>query len=89
MSILHLVNRASALAACLTAAADDDAILLLEDGVYAAIEGLAPPRRLQALRPDVAARGLGDRLAAQVELASDEDFVRLVESHQPIVTWRS
>ncbi len=74
----------------------DDAILLLEDGVYAGIAagmaaGMAahaPPRPLHALEPDVRARGLQDRLGPGVTVISDAGFVRLVERHQPIVTWR-
>lgn len=88
MPVLHLVNRPRALAACLAAVASDDTILLLEDGVYAATEALVPDRALFALAPDVQARGLASRLAAGVTLASDADFVALVERHQPVVSWR-
>jgi tRNA 2-thiouridine synthesizing protein B len=89
MGALHLVNRGAALVNCLRVATADDAILLLEDGVYAAVAGLAPARPMHALEVDVLARGLEHRLAPSVSLASDEAFVTLVEAHQPIVTWRS
>lgn len=88
MPALHLVNRASALAACLSVAADDDAVLLLEDGVYAAAAGTSPERPLHALEPDVRARGLAGRLAGNTTVVSDAGFVTLVEAHQPVVTWR-
>ena len=88
MPTLHLVNKAIALPACLKVADDHDAVLLLEDGVYAAVANLAPDRPLNALAPDVAARGLTDRLAPQVQVVTDAQFVALVERHQPVVTWR-
>jgi len=87
MNTLHLINHPAALAECLDVAASADTILLLENGVYAVVD-LAPGRRLCALETDVRARGLAARLPAHVELASDEDFVALVETHQPVVTWR-
>lgn len=88
MSALHLVNRTQALAACLAVAAEDDAVLLLQDGVYAGVPVLAPERPLHALEPDVHARGLDGRLSGHVEVVSDAGFVALVEAHQPVVTWR-
>ncbi|HEX7034615.1 MAG TPA: sulfurtransferase complex subunit TusB [Pseudomonadales bacterium] len=88
MAVLHLVNRAAALDACLAAARDEDAVLLLEDGVYAAVAALAPARPLHALEPDVRARGLSARLADHVTVVDDAAFVRLVEQHQPVVSWR-
>ena len=88
MATLHLVNRARALAGCLELAAPEDAILLIEDGVYGAIAAAAPARQLYALAADVTARGLEKRLAHTVLLANDADFVALAVAHQPIVSWR-
>lgn len=88
MATLHLVNRTAALGDCLEAAADEDAVLLLEDGVFAAVVALAPERPLHALEADVRARGLANRLASQVSVVDDAGFVRLVEQHQPVVSWR-
>lgn len=88
MAVLHLVNHAEALGDCLAVAAAEDAVLLLEDGVYAGVAALAPDRPVHALAPDVVARGLGDRLGGQVTVIDDAGFVSLVEAHQPIVTWR-
>jgi len=89
MATLHLVNKARALEACLRAAAPEDAILLLEDGVYAAATGVAADRLLHALDVDVAARGLQTRLRGRVQVITDDVFVALVEQHQPVVTWRA
>ena len=87
MPTLHLVNRPSALPSCLETARDGDTILLLEDGVYAAATE-HPDRPLHAIDVDVAARGLSGRLHENVTLTTYEGFVRLVEDHQPIVSWR-
>jgi sulfur relay protein TusB/DsrH len=87
MATLHLVNRLSALASCLETARDEDTVLLLEDGVYAAAAS-DDDRPVHAIDVDVEARGLSARLHKNVTLSSYEDFVRLVEEHQPIVSWR-
>ena len=87
MATLHLVNRPSALTSCLETARDEDTVLLLEDGVYAAATEQSN-RPLHAIDVDVEARGLAGRLRENVTLTSHEDFVRLVENHQPIVSWR-
>jgi tRNA 2-thiouridine synthesizing protein B len=89
MATLHLVNKAAALQSCLRVAAADDVILLLEDGVYAAVGEHAPERTTHALEVDVTARGLHGRLAPQIVVTSDAGFVALVEAHHPVVTWRS
>lgn len=88
MAALHLVNKAHALTACISVAAERDAVLLLEDGVYAGVPVIAPDRPLHALEPDVTARGLTRRLASHVRVIDDAQFVSLVEAHQPIITWR-
>ncbi len=88
MTALHLVNHAAALRDCLAVAADDDAVLLIENGVYMAAKEIAPARPLYALDVDVGARGLADRLADHVQVVTDADFVGLVVAHSPIVTWR-
>lgn len=88
MAVLHLVNRAPALADCLARAAPEDAILLLENGVYGAVAGAAPDRPVHALSVDVTARGLEGRLGPAVTVIDDAGFVALVEAHTPVVTWR-
>jgi len=88
MATLHLVNHADVLDDCLALAGPEDAILLLENGVYAAVAGRAPRRGLHALEVDVRARGLAGRVAGHVEVISDTGFVALVEACKPVVTWR-
>lgn len=86
MAALHLVNRPSALAACLELADAADVVLLLQDGVYAGVREHG--RALLALADDVAARGLAGRVAASTSIAGYDDFVALVVAHRPIVSWR-
>ena len=94
MAILYLVNRAALLDDCLKVANGDDAVLLIEDGVYAVDNATTSPTAssatsspaMYALREDVLARGLTGR-ATEVELIGYDDFVRLTCDHQPIVSW--
>ena len=85
MAALHTVNRLSALASCLETASDNDAILLIEDGVYAATQ--KQPRPLLAIDIDVQARGISSRLTAEATVVSYAEFVELTVQHNPIVTW--
>ncbi len=85
MATLHLVNSQTALQSCLDVAADDDSVLLIEDGVYGATTDVA--RALLVLAPDVEARGLKDRIPSTAESIDYDQFVALVETHKPIVTW--
>jgi tRNA 2-thiouridine synthesizing protein B len=88
MPTLHIINKASALSACLSIAAVEDALLLIEDGVYAATKSGASQRPLYALEADVNARGIAALLGPSVRVVNDTDFVRLAVNHQPIVSWR-
>ena len=64
----------------------EDVVLLIEDGTYLAQQALSGAT-LYALEPDVRARGLSQRIPNKVRLASFDDFVRLVEGCEPVVTW--
>ncbi len=88
MSTLHVINKANALPACLSVAGAHDALLLIEDGVYAGTTARSPQRPLYALAADVDARGLNERLGPSVTVISDAEFVQLAVDHQPIVSWR-
>ena len=87
MASLHIVNKADALADCLPLLADGDALLLIEDGVYAACTAIDTPATCHALADDLEARGLTGRIETSVEILSYDGFVDLVERHQPVVTW--
>lgn len=85
MATLHMVNRSSALAACLAVAADEDAVLLIEDGVYATLR--APVRPLHAIEDDIRARGLTSRVDVAITRIGYAEMVELTVKHQPIVSW--
>lgn len=101
MAALHLVSRSPAgsraLEQCLARAGEGDAVLLLEDGVYAAAEGSALGGMLRAavgrvavyvLAPDLDARGLDiSGLASGVRPVDYSGFVALTTAHNPIVSW--
>ena len=86
MSVLHIVNHAEALSRCLEIAADNDAVVLIEDGVYAG--ATYDSRALYALEDDLAARGMSARMMDTVTTIDYAKFVELVCEHQPTVSWR-
>lgn len=97
MAILHIVNQspgaAPALRACLARLGEDDSLLLIEDGVYAGAaraESAAwlAGRKVYALEPDMAARGLepADRLAGLVAV-DYAGFVQLAAAHAQVLSW--
>jgi tRNA 2-thiouridine synthesizing protein B len=104
MSALHTVNKSphssSALASCLAHATQDAAIILIEDGVYAALAGAKPAPgvaelaaiaargALHALGPDLVARGIADsKLIAGTKVVDYEGFVDLTVAHSPVMAW--
>jgi tRNA 2-thiouridine synthesizing protein B len=100
MAALHLVFRSpgesSALEQCLARAGADDAVLLLEDGVYGAVESAhgvfgrtgAPGPAVFVLVADLEARGLASScLAPTVRPIDYPGFVALTVAHNPFVSW--
>lgn len=95
MTTLHLINKSphssDALEACLRVIAADDAILLIEDGVYAAMAGSESARALAdvgfALKADLEARGLQARLAAGIGTVDDGGFVELCTRCDRVMSW--
>lgn len=88
--ILHTVNKSpfdhSALASCLHIATTEDAILLIEDGVYGILSAL-PERQFLALEDDVKARGLNDKLPDNVKLIDYPAFVELTTKASVVQSW--
>lgn len=73
---------------------DNDTVLVIEDGTYAALSantslfsGLPESCKLFALEPDVNARGLTDKLSTRFTLATDEQFVELSCKMNKVVSW--
>ncbi len=98
--MLHIVNKSplerTALASCLAAAQPGAALLLIEDGVYAATRGNAAQAKLRAalarieiyvLAPDLEARGMAQTLAEGVKPVDYAGFVDLVARHKTCQSW--
>ena len=94
--ILHTVNKspfaADSLGQCLRFAAADDAIVLIEDGVYAATRGYAESLAtgelpVYALVADIQARGLTERLGGDIQPIDYDEFVDLCTQYDVIKNW--
>ncbi len=98
--MLHIVNKSPSqtrtLDSCLRLAQNGSAVLLIEDGVYAATRGNADARALHAacsrlqvyaLQPDCDARGITALLAEGVTLVDYGGFVDLVAQRKTTHSW--
>ena len=98
--MLHTVNKSPfehrALESCLKFARRGSAVLLIEDGVYAAARDTAVSQQVQealksvsiyALKPDVEARGMQHRVMDGVRLVDYGGFVDLVVEHNAVQSW--
>jgi tRNA 2-thiouridine synthesizing protein B len=99
--MLHTVNKSpferNTLEACLKRAIPGAAILLIEDGVYAALAGTtladamtsaAQRFEVSVLGPDLAARGLeNEALVAGVTVVDYGGFVDLAVEKGPVQAW--
>ena len=98
--MLHTVNKSpfsnNALEICLKHAKQGSAVLLIEDGVYAATTGTTVSQRMldalatvsiYALKPDVEARGMQHRLMDGIKLVDYGGFVDLVVEHHAVQSW--
>jgi len=73
---------------------EGDDVLLLQDGVIAALEGnpalevlLSAPISLFALKEDLDARGLFEQISTRVTPVSYTDFVALAVKNSQQMTW--
>jgi tRNA 2-thiouridine synthesizing protein B len=98
--MLHIVNKSpferNALESCLRFGRNGSAVLLIEDGVYAATRGNTAESRIRqamghmqvyALRPDLEARGMQDAVIDGVKLVDYGGFVDLVAEHKAAQSW--
>ena len=99
--MLHTVNKSpferNTLDSCLRLAKKGSAILLFEDGVYAAMEGIETSGKVEAamaghpifvLGPDLAARGIaGEDLIDGIVTVDYGGFVDLVVEHGTVQGW--
>ena len=82
--VLHTVNKPAAWAKCSGLIAENDQVVMLEDGVYLALSEISQG---YAIRADVEARGLSGRLPDQVQLIDYGEFVRLCTQADKICAW--
>lgn len=101
MSMLHTVNKSpferNTLAACLGHAKAGSAILLIEDGVYAAVKGTShedtirgalADHQLYVLGPDLLARGMRpEQVIDGISVVDYGAFVDLTEQHDKVQAW--
>ena len=96
--MLHTINKSpyshQHLSDCLRLCDTDDVILLIEDGVYAALANSEWIRSLSAkvaaiyvLQPDVEARGLNKRIAASAIRINYDGFVQLCIDQHKMLAW--
>jgi tRNA 2-thiouridine synthesizing protein B len=98
--MLHIVNKSplekTSLDSCLATAQTGAAVLLIEDGVYAATRGSAAEAKMReamgqlkvyVLKPDMEARGMADRVMDGVTLVDYGGFVDLVTEHPNCQSW--
>ena len=99
--MLHTVNKSpfekSTFESCLNHARSGDAVLLIEDGVYAAVKGTAVADlvaarngdlSLFALGPDLEARGIKEAsLIKGISVVDYGGFVDLVADHDVSQAW--
>ena len=82
------------MAALLRTVQEGDDLLLLSDGVTAAVAGsryldllLAAPITVHALQEDVDARGLSGQISNRIVRVSYTDFVSLTVKHAAQIAW--
>ena len=98
--MLHTVNKSpterNALESCFKYLKKGSAVLLIEDGVYAATRGHAAESKLRAasahleiyvLAPDLEARGMAQSLAEGLKPVDYTGFVELVAQHKNCQSW--
>ena len=98
--MLHTVNKSpfdhNTLETCLKFAKQGSAVLLIEDGVYAAVRETAIAKQVQdalksvsiyALKSDLEARGMQHRVMDGIRLVDYGGFVELVVEHNAVQSW--
>jgi tRNA 2-thiouridine synthesizing protein B len=98
--MLHIVNKSpterNAFDSCLATAQAGGAVLLIEDGVYAATRGSAAEPTLRAalanieiyaLSADLEARGMANAVTEGVKLVDYGGFVDLVAKYKTCQSW--
>ena len=100
MSMLHTVNKSpfekESMKSCLRLSAEGSSILLIEDGIYAAmvdttisdsVKEAMKSKKIYALKEDVNARGVQNKLMDGIEQIDYAGFVDLVTQHDKVQSW--
>ncbi len=94
--MLHIVNKSpfekDSFTSCMNHVSAESTVLLIEDGVYAALKGSSVEDQLSkanvvALQSDVAARGIEGNLADGISLVDYADFVDFVTNGDGVQSW--
>jgi tRNA 2-thiouridine synthesizing protein B len=98
--MLHTMNKSpferNTFDTCLAHLKKGHALLLIEDGVYAATKDTDAAKKLQeamktvqvyALQPDIEARGMQNRVLDGVKLVDFGGFVDLAAEHPTVQSW--
>lgn len=101
MSMLHTINKSPfdrpSLESCIRLAAQGNAVLLIEDGIYGAIKDTIKSQlvtdasnklKFYILGPDLKARGIGeDKLIDGIKIVDYNGFVDLVTEYDTCQSW--
>jgi tRNA 2-thiouridine synthesizing protein B len=98
--MLHIINKSpfasNSLQSCLRVAHPGSTVLLIEDGIYAALRNTRFSATLDAaraqlsvcvLRPDSEARGVAEKVMEGVRQIDYADFVDLVAENERVQSW--
>jgi len=98
--MLHTVNKSpfekNSFDSCIKTASKGSSVLLIEDGVYAALKGSSVAAKVQqamgditfyALEADVNARGLKGKVMDGINLVDYAGFVELTVKHDRVQSW--
>ena len=99
--MLHTVNKSpferGTLESCLQFVRENSSVLLIEDGVIAALDNTEIAAKIKSaardvkfyvLGPDLEARGFGEsNIIAEVEVVDYDGFVDLIAEHDNLQAW--
>ncbi len=100
MAMLHIVNKSpferNSLKSCIRLAEEGSSVLLIEDGVYAAMQNTSVADQVSAatglkfyvLGPDLKARGMSEeKLIDGISVVDYGGFVDLTAEHDVVQSW--
>ncbi len=82
--MLHIVGSALGLQSCISTVREEDSVLFIGNGVYAATT--VESAQCFAMQEDLDARGID--LPARVTATDYDGFLKLVVAHSNSVTWK-